>query len=318
MTDLAVQSREVVQNRHNLSTAPLQLSLPELDAITAEDLDGWSPEAITDWLRRAVPQIQQAERRMDAMRRATGLFLWKLRSEVDDTTYTATLVDLATETGVAVRTIRAWRTEAQKHYSLPAADDRALGQQKRREDSQESSREADPEDLDAREIAQDSRPVAPEERESEPESRPTGAQARQSGATGRDSSDVDGEEAPEEEEQGKWWAPRTSGGIRIGFPEEEGRPVAPPTPPPPGLNLSQVPLADLLAEVRKRKDREWADVPMLVVLDVKKAAARAEVARAPQPTRRALPGEQGKCNHPVNRRIGNSCGACGDKLGRAS
>lgn len=118
-----------------------QLALPELDVLDVNDLDGWAPADLVMWLRRAMPELAKTERLTEAMRRATGLFLWKLRQDVGDGVYGTTVAALATEVGVTVRTMGRWRNVAEEHYHLPAASVRTVAQRDRHESKQVASAE---------------------------------------------------------------------------------------------------------------------------------------------------------------------------------
>ncbi len=258
------------------SAPQVQLSLPDLDAFTVTDMDGWSGQDLMDWLIPWAAALQTAEQRTDAIRRAVGVGLWKLREELGDGAYGRQVADLATKAGVSARTMRRWRESAEEHYGLPVPD----ASKKRREGQQRRKDAAPAIEVEATEVS------APVVEEGEEPSANSGADPGQRAPASSSSTDVQPPahpfqtEAPDPEPAAKPKKPKSRAALSlVNGSGPERADVADPESDEERIKrlLHLVSLPVLLGEVKKRAAIEWADVPFTVAIEVKAAAARREL-----------------------------------------
>lgn len=117
----------------------LPTALPE-----RSDFKGWKRAKLLDWLDEAVPACSRITA---AMRLRIGLALWHLRESSTDAEYSADVSRLISEYGVTIRSLQAWRRDAEEKFDLPSPDARTeaqrwFGENRRRQAETASSQQA--------------------------------------------------------------------------------------------------------------------------------------------------------------------------------
>lgn len=117
-----------------MATQPdIQLSIPDVKALTASDLDDYTPAQSEAWLIEKAPILVLAEARTAEMRRAVGLHLWAMRVGLADGDYGSALTRIAREVNVGAKTLTRWRTEAETAEGLAPPSERTRIQRSRRQ-----------------------------------------------------------------------------------------------------------------------------------------------------------------------------------------
>jgi len=115
-----------------VSLPDIQLSIPDVKTLTAQDLDAYTPEQSEAWLIEKAPLLVLAEARTVEMRRAVGLHLWSMRVGLPDGAYGTALARIAREVGVGDKTLTRWRTAAERAEHLAPPSKRTEVQRARR------------------------------------------------------------------------------------------------------------------------------------------------------------------------------------------
>lgn len=257
-----------------------QLVLADPAAFDVTNMDGWSVAQVKERTGSMILFLGEVERRTKEMRYEAGVGLWKLREALPDGEYGRVVSEMARNGRVGVRTLQRWRVEAEEHYGIPSKSAARIEARRQRPKGIEvtaqekpSSVEEGVEPLESPSSTDAQEPTHPFQTapvDPEPETEPAPKPAAKPKSTRSALSVVKNTEAePEPSSAVRGRALGSGSGSTLEeFLETLGDRIED--------VLAHCSLGLLLDAVRKRKEEEWAAVPLGVVVGVREAAAKRE------------------------------------------